>query len=101
MANKKRVKKLFRTRMLLFVPVCITLILVLVITIGKYWVNIAAKYKENYELERTLNSLKEKEVSLEVDVAKLQEPDNIGRYAREKFFYSKEVEISFQLPIVE
>ncbi len=101
MANKKRVKKLFRTRMLLFVPVCITLILVLVITIGKYWVNIAAKYKENYELERTLDSLKEKEVSLEVDVAKLQDPDYIGRYAREKFFYSKEGEISFQLPTDE
>lgn len=84
--------------MLIFVPVCLSLVLLLGVMIGKYWVDIASKYKENEELKEKLVSLQEKEEKLAVDVVKLQDPEYIARYAREKFFYSKEGEITLNLP---
>lgn len=98
MANKKRQKRKFRTRMLLFVPICLCLVVVLGVTIGKYWVDIVAKYQENNELKDKLVSLKEKEASLTVDVEKLQDPDYIARYAREKYLFSKDGEFILVMP---
>jgi len=96
--TKKRIKEKFRARMLLFVPICLSLVCLLVITIGKYWVDIASKYRENERLQEKLTSLQEKEEKLAVDVVKLQDPEYIARYAREKFFYSMEGEITLNLP---
>lgn len=98
MAGKKRQKRKFRARMLLFVPVCLCLVAVLVVTIGKYWVEIVNKYQENIKLSEELLSLKEKEASLAVDVEKLQDPEYIGRYAREKYLFSKDGEVILVIP---
>lgn len=84
--------------MLLFVPVCLCLVVVLVVTIGKYWVDIVSKYKENNELKNELILLKEKEAYLTVDVEKLQDPDYIARYAREKYLFSKDGEFILVMP---
>ena len=94
----KKSKGKFRARMLLFVPICLSLVCLLGITIGKYWVDINKKYKENEELKEKLASLQEKEEKLAVDVVRLQDPEYLARYAREKFFYSKEGEITLNLP---
>ena len=42
--------------------------------------------------------LREKEEKLKVDANKLQNPDYIARYAREKYLYSKEGEYILQIP---
>ena len=65
----------------------------LIISIGSYWVQIINKYQEKYDLDSKLVELKEKENELQVDVNKLQDPDYIARYAREKFGYSKDGEV--------
>ena len=44
--------------------------------------------KEQQELSGTLVELKEKEETLKAEVNKLQDPDYIAKYAREKFMYS-------------
>ncbi len=67
-------------------------------TIGRYWVDIYGKYKEKKELEKELTSLKEKEEELKVDVNKLQDADYIARYAREKYYYSKDGEYILRIP---
>ena len=67
-------------------------------TIGRYWVDIYGKYKEKKELEKELTSLKEKEEELQVDAKKLQNPDYVARYAREKYSYSKDGEYILQIP---
>ena len=67
-------------------------------TIGRYWVDIYGKYKEKEELEKELTSLKEKEEELKVDVNKLQDADYIARYAREKYYYSKDGEYILRIP---
>lgn len=99
MANqKRRQKKKFRARMVLFVPMCLCLVIILGITIGKYWVDIVSKYHENNILMKDLQSLKEKEAALTVDVEKLQDPEYIARYAREKYLYSKDGEVIIRIP---
>ena len=67
-------------------------------TIGKYWIEIYDKYKEKKELKKELVTLKEKEAELKVDADKLQDPDYIARYAREKYSYSKDGEIILRIP---
>lgn len=67
-------------------------------TIGKYWIEIYDKYQEKKELKEELVSLKEKEEELQVDADKLQDPDYIARYAREKYSYSKDGEIILRIP---
>lgn len=91
-------KKKFKARMMLFVPICLVLVITLAVSIGKYWVAIITKYNENIELNEKLVSLKEKEAALSVDVEKLQDPEYIARYAREKYLFSKDDEIIIMLP---
>lgn len=99
MAKKKRKKiRKFRTRMVLFVPICLSLIVILVVTIGKYWVDIVNKYQENERLSKELVALKEKELELKIDVEKLQDPEYLERYAREKYLFTKDGEIVLKLP---
>lgn len=67
-------------------------------SIGKYWIEIFDKYQEKKELDEKLTSLKEKEEELQIDAKKLQNPDYVARYAREKYSYSKDGEYILQIP---
>jgi len=94
----KRKKKKALKRLLILLPCSLTLLVVLTVTVGKYWVEIINKYQENIELNERLVLLKEKEAELAVDVEKLQDPEYIARYAREKYLFSKEGEIIIRIP---
>ena len=59
---------------------------------------IVGKYQEKEELNEQLNNLKEKEEELSTDVLKLQDPEYIARYLREKYYYSKSDEYIIKLP---
>lgn len=87
-----------RRRMLFLGLSSVIIIFVMTFTIGRYWVEIFDKYQEKKLLEEELLSLKEKEEELKVDANKLQNPDYVARYAREKYLYSKEGEFILQIP---
>lgn len=87
-----------RRRMLFLGLTSIIIIFVMTFTIGRYWVEIFDKYQEKKLLEEELLALKEKEEELKVDANKLQNPDYVARYAREKYLYSKEGEFILQIP---
>jgi cell division protein DivIC len=95
---KNTSKKKKARRMLFLGLTSIIVIFVMTFTIGKYWVEIFEKYQEKQELEKELTLLKEKEEELKVDANKLQNPDYIARYAREKYQYSKDGEFILQIP---
>ena len=99
MAKKKslKVKKMHR-RMLIFGVSSITIIVATTFTIGKYWVEIYDKYQEKKSLDEQLVELKDEEAKLRLDARKLQDPDYIARYAREKYLYSKEGEFIIKIP---
>ncbi len=61
-------------------------------------VKINNKYVEVRELEKKLADLQEKEKELNSEIVKLQDPDYLARYAREKYFYSKDNEIIIRIP---
>lgn len=91
--SKKSVKRLF-----LLGITSVAVIIGTTYTIGKYWIEIYDKYQEKRELKSKLSDLKEKEAALQVDANKLQDPDYIARYAREKYSYSKDGEIILRIP---
>ncbi len=95
---KSTSRKKARRRMILLGLTSIVIIFVMTFTIGKYWVEIFEKYQEKKELDKELTLLKEKEEALKVDANKLQNPDYIARYAREKYQYSKDGEFILQIP---
>lgn len=90
--NKKRRKTLLLGLLSIFIIFGVTF------SIGKYWIEIFDKYQEKKELDEKLTRLKEKEEELQVDAKKLQNPDYVARYAREKYSYSKDGEYILQIP---
>ncbi len=95
---KNNTKMKARRRMLFLGLTSIAIIFVMTFTIGRYWIEIFDKYQEKKMLEEELLSLKEKAEELRVDANKLQNPDYVARYAREKYLYSKEGEFILQIP---
>lgn len=98
MAKKSLKVKKMRRRMLLFGVSSIAIIVATTFTIGRYWVEIYDKYQENKNLEKELLELKDKEAKLRLDAERLQDPDYIARYAREKYLYSKDGEYIIKIP---
>ncbi len=96
MAKMNKVKK--KRRMFFLGISSVIVIVVMTFTIGKYWVEIYEKYQEKKELDKKLIALKEEEERLKVDADKLQDPDYIARYAREKYLYSKDGEFILKIP---
>lgn len=74
------------------------LIIIISITLFSVFTEILDKYKEKNELENQLIALEEKEKELENDVKKLEDPEYLARYAREKYFYSKDGELIIRIP---
>ena len=97
MAKKKKVKKKAK-RFFTFVMFSIIIITMLSITFGKVILDIIDKYKEKQELEDKLIGLQEEKTELENNIKKLEDPEYLARYAREKYFYSKEDEYILIIP---
>ena len=49
-------------------------------------------------LNDKIASLKEEQEKLNLDLKKLEDPEYVARYAREKYMYSKDGEIIIRLP---
>ena len=97
MARKKKANKTKR-RLVVIVPICLIVLGTIFVAIGSYWVKIVNKYQEKKQLENDIVALKEKEEQLKVDVDRLEDPDYVARFAREKYMYSKDGEIILRLP---
>ena len=67
-------------------------------TVVKTSIELYTKSKEKREFQAELAELKDKEDELKGQVNKLQDPDYIARYAREKYLYSKDGEIIIRIP---
>lgn len=59
------------------------------------------KYKEAALLEQKMVALEEKEEDLNNEILKLQDKEYLARYAREKYFYSKNGELIIRIPTEE
>ncbi len=85
-------------RMLVFGFFSFVIIVFVSVTVLNIVSQIIDKYKEAHELEETMVALEEKEKNLNNEIIKLQDTDYLARYAREKYFYSKDGELIIRLP---
>ena len=93
---KKGLKRAKRRLMFL-----IALFFVGVVFVGssvvKTWLQIIDNHHQIVALDNQYNNLLEQEKQLKSDVNKLQDPDYVARYAREKYLYTKEGELIIRI----
>ena len=85
-------------RMLVFGFFSLAIISFVLVTLFNIINQIVDKYKEAHELEAKMLVLEQNERYLNNEIIKLQDSDYLARYAREKYFYSKEGELIIRLP---
>ena len=95
---KKQKAKKSALRFLVFGLSCFLITIAITLSITKLWSEIYTKYKEKAELESKITALKKEEEELSIDVEKMQDPEYVGRYLREKYFYSKDGEYIIRIP---
>lgn len=91
-------RKKTRRKILLLLLVYIVLGVILSYNVGSTSIEIIKKNSEKKKFVTELAELKEKEEELKATVTKLQDPDYVARYAREKYLYSKDGEIIIRIP---
>lgn len=89
--NLKKTKK---EKKRLFILSCLILFLVgsLVTSVSKDWTSILNNNQEIKKLTTEYEELLTEEEQLKSEVTKLQDPDYVARYAKEKYMYSGEGE---------
>jgi len=95
--KRKKVRKR-ATRIMVFGILSISFSVIILGSIFTVVVDVINKYKEADMLEEKLADLEEKEDDLNQEIIKLQDPEYLARYAREKYFYSKDNEIIIRIP---
>ena len=93
----KKVNKGAKRRLLLFFSIFIILLSYVGYSTFDYWKQIYENIKETKELEKKYEELLADKEILESDVVKLQDPDYVAKYAREKYLYSKDGELIIKI----
>ena len=96
MKNKK--PKNNGNHIFILIVALIILVVVMGMSVSKVIFQIYDKYNEASELEVRLADLKDNEEKLESEINRLQDPEYLARYAREKYFYSKDNELIIRIP---
>ena len=100
-STKKVTMKKNARRMLVFGFFSVCAIILVVASILKIVTQIVDKYSEEKELEVKMAALQEKEEDLNNEIKKLQDSEYLARYAREKYFYSKNGELIIRIPTTD
>lgn len=95
---KKGVSKKAKRRLTIFVLAFFFIITLMCINIFPDWLKIMSNKKELAVLETTYKELLDNEEALKAEVQKLQNPEYVERYAKEKFLYTKPNEIIIRKP---
>ncbi len=86
-------------RRMFFLTLILFIIVVFIIgSVSKDWIKIFENRHQVVELTNQYNELCKQEEQLKSDVNKLQDPDYVARYAREKYSYTKDGELIIRIP---
>lgn len=97
MKKKKKtlnIKNLQRKGILFFL---IGMVIIVFYGLARDWVAIGNNIIQKKKLEKEYQELQEKQEVLEQEVVKLQDPEYVLRYAREKYGYSKDGELIIRI----
>lgn len=92
MARKKRKTRKEKKRLMVISVTIIILLLSLSSTLYKNFIQIIKNKKETAVLKNEYESLLNEKDLLKSEIMKMQDPDYIARYAKEKYFYSSDGE---------
>ena len=95
---KKKLNKKAKTRIFLFFIIFGSIIGSLSYSFFSNVSKIIEIKNEKKALNDKIASLKEEQEKLNLDLKKLEDPEYVARYAREKYMYSKDGEIIIRLP---
>ena len=95
--NMKKVNKGAKRRLLCLFSIFVLLISYVSYTTISQWKQILANNNEKRELEEKYKELLSDKEILEEDVVKLQDPEYVAKYAREKYLYSKDGELIIKI----
>ncbi len=87
----------YKMRLCLYFVLFISLIGIMGLSCFGTWQKILNNKREKERLDNVYTSLLKDETNLEDDVKKLQDPEYVAKYAREKYLYTKEGEYVIDL----
>jgi len=93
-----KITKKDKRRVLIWTLLIIIIISYLGVFSFNYWSKILSNRKEKEKLEKEYNALLQKEEDLKSQITKLEDPDYVAEYAREKYMLSKDGEIIIKVP---
>ena len=97
MPKKKSIK--YARRRMFFLTVLLIIVIVGVITsVSGDWIKIFENRHQYVTLSNQYQELEDQAAQLKSDVNKLQDPDYVARYAREKYLYTKDGELIIRIP---
>ncbi|HHT37943.1 MAG TPA: septum formation initiator family protein [Mollicutes bacterium] len=94
----RKISKKTKRRLFTIFLITLTIATLFLINVGKMFFQIMEKRKEEAFLIEELKRLENEEAYLKVEVEKLNDPDYVARYARERYLYSKDGEITIRIP---
>lgn len=97
MAARRRYSTKTKSRTFIFFVLFGTIILTLSYTLIRDLQKINMLNNEKKDLNYKKNKLKEEEESLESDIERLSDDLYVSRYAREKYYYSKDGELILRI----
>jgi cell division protein DivIC len=95
---KKKITAKTKRRLFLMFSLTLAILIAFSFNVWKLLSQVIDKNKEAVALKEEIKQLEDEEAYLNVQVEKLNDPDYIARYAREKYLYSKDGEFSIKLP---
>jgi len=93
----KRATKKDKRRILVLIVILIPLLVLFISNVWKYSTQILKNIETKKELDATYKEKLKEEEKLQSEIIKLQDPDYVARYAREKYLYSKDGEIIIKI----
>ena len=93
-----KITKKDKRRLLIWTMLIVIIISYLAVFSFHYWSQILSNRKEKIKLENEYKDLLKTEAELKTQITKLQDPDYVAEYAREKFMLSKDGEVIIKVP---
>ena len=93
-----KITKKDKRRLLVWTLLLVIIVSYLAVFSFNYWTKILANRKEKIKLENEYNELLKEESNLRSQITKLEDPDYVLEYAREKYMLSKDGEIIIKVP---
>ena len=86
-----------KRRLTLLILVFFPLLIYFVSNMFSYWIQIFKNIDDKKKLDIEYNNVLSEEEKLKTEITKLQDPEYVAKYAREKYLFSKDGEIIIKL----